>query len=179
MQGRPPAAAGAGRAGQRANPRRHRRAVRGRSGGRRAATRARRPRPGDHRDVNAGNHRAPAVHAGGGAGLPDPGPPQRDAVRRRGATPAAGGATGLQPARRVLRAGRADHRPASARQRPPAGDLAAPEGAGQQHRGGRARRGHHAQRRPRHRPRPRRRHAGRPRGCRRAAAASGASTPRR
>ena len=67
----------------------------------------------------------------------------------------------------VLRAGRADHRPAPARQPHPA-RRAAPAPQRQHAGGGRARRGHHPPRRPHHRHRPGRRQARRPRDRRRA-----------
>jgi excinuclease ABC subunit A len=52
----------------------------------------------------------------GGPGLPDAGPRRAHAQRRRGAAHPPGRAAGQQPAGRVLRAGRAHHRPAPARQ---------------------------------------------------------------
>ena len=50
--------------------------------------------------------------------LPEPGPQRRDAVGRRGAAHPPGLADRLGPDRRDVRAGRAQHRPAPARQRP-------------------------------------------------------------
>ncbi|GIX46126.1 MAG: hypothetical protein KatS3mg131_0337 [Candidatus Tectimicrobiota bacterium] len=96
----------------------------------------------------------PAVYAGGGAGLPHFRAAQRHPLGGRGAAPAPGRAAGLQPARRLLRARRAHHRPAPARQRPPAGHPGAPQGAGQHHPGGGARRGDHSPRRLHYRPGP-------------------------
>ena len=52
-----------------------------------------------------------------GAGLPDAGPRERHALRRRGAAHPAGDADRRGAGRRALRAGRAEHRPAPARQR--------------------------------------------------------------
>ena len=77
------------------------------------------------------------------------------------------GATGLEPAGRVLHPRRADDRPASARQPHPARHARAPGGEGEFAAGRRARRGHDPARRPRHRSRPGGRHARRlRRSCR-------------
>ena len=65
----------------------------------------------------AGDRAAPALPRAGRARLPDARPPGRHALRRRGAAHPARGAARLEPARRLLRARRADHRPAPARQR--------------------------------------------------------------
>ena len=94
-----------------------------------------------------------------GSGLSTAGPLRAHPVGRRGATHPPGGAARLQPAGRVLRARRAHHRPASARQQ---GAARRPGRAGEepQHAGGGGtRRRHHPARRSRHRPRPRRRRA--------------------
>ena len=64
----------------------------------------------------------------------------------------------LGPDRRAVRARRALDRPASARQRAPAGDAETPARHRQHRAGGRARRGRHPDRRLRGRHRPRRRH---------------------
>ena len=56
--------------------------------------------------------------------------------RRRGPAGAPGGATWLQPARRLLHPGRAHHRPAYPRQQPAAGHPAAAGGGGQHRAGG-------------------------------------------
>ncbi len=79
-----------------------------------------------------------------------------DLVRRRGATHPSGGAIGIEPAGRVLRSGRTDHRPAPARQCHAARYLgsAARQGEHPGRRG--ARRGHDPPRRSRHRSGPRR-----------------------
>ena len=60
------------------------------------------------------------VPGGGRPGLPDAGPRRADASRRRGAAHPPRGAARQQPAGRVLRARRADDRPAPARQPDPA-----------------------------------------------------------
>ena len=91
--------------------------------------------------------------------LPDARSRIRDAVRRRGATRAARDAARHGPGRRHLRARRAEHRPASARQ-PEAARHAARAARSRQHGArGRARRGHDADRRRTDRTRARRRHA--------------------
>ena len=104
------------------------------------------------------------VPGGSRPGLPDAGPRRADPVGRRGAAHPAGGATRLQPAGRVLCAGRAHHRAACPRQPDPAERAAPARRQGQHAGGGGARRGHHPQRRPHHRHRPQRRQARRPRG---------------
>ena len=86
----------------------------------------------------------------------------RHAVGRREPAHPAGLADRLGPHRRALRAGRALHRPAPARQRPPAGDAQAPARHRQHRDRGRARRGRDPHRRPRGRHRPGRRHPRRP-----------------
>ena len=68
----------------------------------------------------------------------------------------------LGPDRRDVRAGRAEHRPAPARQRPPDRHAAAPARPRQQRAGGRARRGHDPRRRLRGRHGAGRRHPRRP-----------------
>ena len=84
--------------------------------------------------------------------------------RRRGAAHPPRGAARQQPAGRVLRARRADHRPAPARQPHPARRAGAAGRQGQHAGGGRARRRHDPPRRPHHRHRPGRRQARRPPG---------------
>ena len=76
---------------------------------------------------------------------------------------------GIEPAGRVLRARRADDRPAFARQPDPAQRAAQARRQGQHAGRRRARRGHDPARRPHHRHRPRRRQARRPRWSPRAA----------
>ncbi len=123
----------------------------------------------------------PSVHpsraapaAGCGAGIPDAGPAEPDALRRRGAADQArhrivegthrhrrqgGGASRSRRRGRPhsVRAGRTHGRPAHGR-RGKAAPRAAPPGRGRQHGGGnRAQSGHHRRRRLDHRPRPRRR----------------------
>ena len=95
----------------------------------------------------------------------------RHALRRREPAHPARLADRLRPHRRALCAGRAQYRPAPARQRAPVGNAAPPARPRQhRHRGG-ARRGRHPHRRLRARHRPRRRHPRRPhhrrRQCRR------------
>ena len=85
-----------------------------RAGGARPRGRDRPRHP--HRDP-----RPPELHAGSRPELPGAGPRRTHAVRRRGAAHPAGRAAGLEPAGRVLCAGRAHHRPAPARQPHPAG----------------------------------------------------------
>ena len=85
------------------------------------------------------------------------------ALRRREPAHPARLADRLRPHRRALRARRADHRPAPARQRAAARNAAAPARPRQHRDRGRARRGRDPHRRPRARHRPRRRHPRRPR----------------
>ncbi len=99
-----------------------------------------------------------------GSGLPHARPPRRIAQRRRAAARAAGGRNGLGPGRRVLRVGRAFHRPARPGQ--PAADrraarIAIPRQHGDR---GRTRRNDHALRRLAGGPRAGRGPARRPRG---------------
>ena len=178
--------AGAGRAVGRGQPGVLREAAPG-------AARARdRPRPAgrDPRAAEIPRPRRP--------GLPAAGPLRADPLRRRSAAHPPGRAAGLQPAGRLLRAGRADDRPAPARQRDPA-RLAQRAGQPPQHAGRRrARRGHHPARRLRAGPGPAGRRARRRGGRRRhregphaqpalghrplparAAAAPGAAAPQR
>ena len=99
-----------------------------RAGGARPRGRDRPRHP--HRDP-----RPPELHAGSRPELPGAGPRRTHAVRRRGAAHPAGRAAGLEPAGRVLCAGRAHHRPAPARQPHPAGRAGA-AGRQRQHAGG-------------------------------------------
>jgi hypothetical protein len=120
---------------------------------------------GDRRAHPQGNPRAAEVPERCRARLPDPVAHLRHAVGRRKPAHPAGLADRLRPHRRALRAGRALHRPAPARQCPPAGNAQAPARYRQhRHRGG-TRRGRHPHRRLRGRHRPRRRCAWR-RDCR-------------
>jgi excinuclease ABC subunit A len=94
---------------------------------RRRPCRARRPGGGarHQRGADRGRRRASSsgcTSSSRPAWLPDPRPRLRDPVRRRGAARAAGDAARHGPDGRHLRAGRAQHRPASARQRAPARD---------------------------------------------------------
>ena len=75
------------------------------------------------------------------AGLPDARPRGGDALRRRGAAHPAGDADRLQPDGRALHPGRAEHRPAPARQRAPDPHAGAAARPGQHADRGRARRG--------------------------------------
>ncbi len=96
---------------------------------------------------------------GGGPGLPHARPRRTDAERRRGAAHPPGGAAGQQPAGRVLRARRADHWPAPARQPHPAECAADTQRQGQHAGGCGARRRHDPPCRAPDRHRPRRRQA--------------------
>ena len=84
-----------------------------------------RPRPVDARAADRrpgapGDPRPAGVPARRRAGLPVPGPAGRHAVRRRGAADPAGHPDRRRPGRGALRARRAEHRPAPARQPPAA-----------------------------------------------------------
>ena len=81
---------------------------------------ARRPRGRDRARRRHRDQEPAGVPRGGGPRLPDPRPRRADALRRRGAAHPPRGAARQQPAGRVLRARRADDRPALARQRDPA-----------------------------------------------------------
>ena len=98
--------------------------------------------------------------------LPEPGAIGRYAVGRRSAAHSPGDADRLETARRAVRARRAVHRAASARQRPAARHADAPARSRQHGAGGRARRRDHRARRLRDRSRPRRRTSGRRTGGR-------------
>ena len=115
------------------------------------ADRDRRPRAeGNPRAAQVPGRRRPRIsHAG--ARL-------RHAVGRREPAHSPGLADRLGPHRRALRARRALHRPAPARQRAASGHAAAPARPRQHRDRGRARRGRDPHRRPRARHRPRRRH---------------------
>ena len=110
-----------------------------------------------------GDPRAPAVPGRRGPRLPHAVARLGHAVRRREPAHPAGLADRLRPHRRALRAGRALHRPAPARQRQAAGDAQAPARHRQHRDRGGARRGRHPHRRLRGGHRPRRRHPRRPR----------------
>ena len=110
---------------------------------------------------------APRISRARRPGLPRARSRGADALGRRGAAHPPGRAARLESAGCVLRAGRTDHRPASARQRRAARCARSALG-GRQHAGrGRARRGHDPARRSHHRPGTRRRRARRTRGRRR------------
>nr|WP_284290908.1 hypothetical protein [Angustibacter aerolatus] len=110
-----------------------------------------------------GDQRPPGLPARRRARLPLARPPVRHAVRRRGAAHPAGDADRLRPGRRALRARRAEHRVAPARQ-PPADRHPHPAARPRQHADRRrARRGHHPGERLGGRHRPGRRRARRPR----------------
>ena len=92
----------------------HRRAEVGRGAG------ARRPRRRDRARRRQRDQEPPRVPRGGRPRLPDARPRRADALGRRGAAHPPRGAARLEPAGRLLRARRADDRPALARQRDPA-----------------------------------------------------------
>ena len=109
------------------------------------------------RPDRARDRRAPAVPARSGAGLHLARPLGRHSLRWRRAAHPPRHTNWLQAARRALRAGRAFHRPAPSRQRPPAGRARKPARPRQHRPGGRARRRDHPPRRLCDRPRSRRR----------------------
>ena len=113
----------------------------------------------DRRQGGARDPRAAEVPQRRRAVVPEPGPRRRHAVGRRGAAHPPGLADRLGADRRDVRARRAEHRAAPARQRAADRHAEAPARPRQQRAGGRARRGHDPRRRPLHRPRPRRRRA--------------------
>ena len=143
------------------------RRARGAAGGRRPqvlrrpqAGRARardraRPAGGDPLAARIPAGRRPRLHLARSRGA--------DALGRRGAAHPPGRAARLEPAGRLLRARRADDRPAPARQRGAARHAGEARRQGQHAARRRARRGHDPPRRPRDRPRSRCRHARRPR----------------
>ena len=101
------------------------------------------------RDLLAEIRGAAAVPRARRPRLPDARPRRADALGRRGAAHPPGRAARLEPAGRVLRAGRADHRPAPARQRRSCSTRSTELARQGQHAGGGgARRGHHPPRRP-------------------------------
>jgi excinuclease ABC subunit A len=102
----------------------------------------------DRRQGGARDRPAPEVPQRRGPELPEPGPQRRDAQRRRVAAHPAGLADRLRPDRRDVCAGRTQHRPAPARQRPADRHAETPARHRQQRAGGRARRGHDARGRP-------------------------------
>ena len=131
------------------------------------------------RDLLAEIRVAPGLPRARRPGLPRARPLGADAVGRRGAAHPPRRAARLEPAGRVLRARRADHRPASARQRS-AARRARGAGGEAQHAGRRrARRGHDPPRRSRHRSRARRRRARRRGRRRRAPSRTDAQSARR
>ena len=113
----------------------------------------------DRRQGGARDPRTAEVPQRCRAVVPEPGPRRRHAVGRRGAAHSPGLADRLGADRRDVRARRAEHRAAPARQRPADRDVEAPARPRQQRAGGRARRRHDPRRRPLHRPRARRRRA--------------------
>ena len=110
-----------------------------------------------------GDPRATHVPVGRRRRLPPARPRREDAVRRRGAAPAARDPDRLAARRRPLHPRRAVDRPPPARQRPPDRDARAPQGARQHGARRRARRADDAQRRLDRRHGPGRRRARRPR----------------
>ena len=131
----------------------HRRAPLGRGAG------AARPRRRDRARRRQRDPQPARVPRGGRPRLPDAGPCRADAVGRRGPAHPSRGAARQQPAGRLLRARRADDRPAPARQPGPARRAEEPQRQGQHAGRRRARRGHDPRRRPHHRHRPGRRQA--------------------
>ena len=119
----------------------------------------------DRRAGAQGGQRAAAVPGRRRPGLPLAQPRGRHPVRRRGAAHPAGHPDRLRPGRRALRAGRAVHRPAPARQPPADRDPGPAARPGQHPDRRRARRGHHQDRRLGRRHRPRRRRARRQGGA--------------
>ena len=103
----------------------------------------------DRRQDRARDPLAAEVPERRGAELPEPGPQRRHAVRRRGAAHPPGQPDRQRPDRRDVRAGRAEHRVAPARQPAPGRHAEAAARPGQLGAGGRARRGHDPGRRPR------------------------------
>ena len=155
VRGRPAQARVAGRHRRRAQ---HRRAVQPVDRQRRRGhgdAGAERPRAHDRRPRLQGSPRAHAVPARRRARLPLAGPLGRHAVGRRGPADPSGQPDRQRPGRRALRARRALHRPAPARQPAPDRHAGAAAQPGQhRHRGG-ARRGDHPHRRLRGRHRAR------------------------
>ena len=120
------------------------------------ALQARRPRRRDRARRGQRDQEPPRIPRRGRSRLPDAGPCRTHAQRRRGPAHPPRGAARQQPAGRVLRARRADDRPAPARQ-PGAAERTADSQRQGQHAGRRrARRGHDPPRRPHHRHRSRR-----------------------
>ena len=122
-------------------------------------------RDADRRAGAQGDPGAARVPARRRARLPVARPRVGHAVRRRGAADPAGHPDRLRPGRRALRAGRAEHRAAPARQPPADRDADPAARPGQHPDRRRARRGHHPARRLDRRHRSRRRRARRPRGA--------------
>ena len=129
-----------------------------------AKIQARGPRARHRPRLARGARRAHRVSLRRGPGLSAAQSGGAHAVGRRSAAHPPGGAAGFESAGRVLRAGRAHHRAASARQRRAARYPGSAARQGQYAGGGRARRGHHPPRRSRDRFGARRRHARRPGG---------------
>ena len=155
------AARGAGGGPGRQEPGRGHRDDRGRRGRALRRPGADRGAGGDRRGDPERGEDPPRLPAQRGARLPDPGSRGGHAVGRRGPAHPAGVAAGVRAVGRDVRARRAVHRPAPARQPAPDRDAAAAARPGQQRAGGRARRRDHRVRRPRDRLRPGRRAPGR------------------
>ena len=136
-----------------------------------------RPRDADRRAHTQGGQRPARLPARRRPRLPLPRPGVGDAGRWRGAADQAGHPDRLRPGRRALRARRAVHRAAPARQPAADRDAAAAARPRQHADRGRARRGHHPRRRLGRRHRPGRGRARRP-GRRVAAGRRAASTAR-
>jgi hypothetical protein len=102
----------------------------------------------DRRQSGARNRAAPEVPQRRGPQLFEPGPQRRHLVGRRVATHSTGQPDRLGAHGRDVRAGRAQHRIAPARQRPPDRHAATPARHRQQRAGGRARRRHDPRGRP-------------------------------
>ncbi len=161
LPGRPTQSSGAGRALSRAF---HRRPLgpHGRPDRRRAGRAATEPARDRHRPRSPERGSPPArLSLRGRAWLSGARPRRAHALGRRGAAPPARGPARLQSARRLLCAGRAHHRAASARSPTAARDPGPTPGQGQHGRGGRARRGDDPARRSCHRSGTGRRGAGR------------------
>ena len=126
-----------------------------------------RARRGDRPRHSAGDRLAAEFPARSRPRLSATWPCRHHSERRRGPAHPPGRTAWFEPERRAVRARRADHRAAPARQPATARRARATPLARQLGRRRRARRGHDGARRLHHRPRPRRRRRGRPGCCRR------------